>query len=247
MHHKMMNMITNNEIKKVKSLQQKKFRDELGLFVVEGEKMVQEALMSDFEAVGVYRRDEIGDEAMARISSLSSPSPVLAVLKQKPQMSDDDIRSLIGQGMLAIGLDSVRDPGNLGTIVRLADWFGIDAIFCSRDTVDIYNPKVVQSTMGAIFRKKVIYCDLSKVCSMFASAGMDIYGTFLEGESIYKAPLASTGLVVMGNEANGISDVIKEKVTSKLFIPPYPGDIATSESLNVAIATAITISEFRRR
>lgn len=240
-------MITNNEIKKVKSLQQKKFRDEMGLFVVEGEKMVQEALKSDYEAVSVYRRDEIGDEAMSRISSLSSPSPVLAVLKQKPQMSDEDIKALIGQGILAIGLDSVRDPGNLGTIVRLADWFGIDAIFCSRDTVDIYNPKVVQSTMGAIFRKKVIYCDLNNVCSMFTSVGMDIYGTFLEGDNIYKAPLARTGLVVMGNEANGISDTIKEKVTAKLFIPPYPGDTATSESLNVAIATAITISEFRRR
>lgn len=240
-------MITNAEIKKIKALQNKKFRDESGLFVVEGEKMVAEALKSGFEVVNVYRRDEIGEEAMSRISSLSSPSPVLAVLKQAPLLTSAQIKEMVKGDFLAIGLDAVRDPGNLGTIIRLADWFGIDAIFASHDTVELYNPKVVQSTMGAIFRKKVIYCDLAEVCEIFTSASMPIYGTFLEGENIYNAELSRNGLIVMGNEANGVSDAIRRKATAKLFIPPYPGDVETAESLNVAIATAITISEFRRR
>lgn len=240
-------MITNAEIKRIKALQNKKFRDESGLFVVEGEKMVSEALKSDFKVEAVYRREDIGEEAMSRISSLSSPSPVLAVLRQSEGCSLSQIRDMVKGDFLAIGLDAVRDPGNLGTIIRLADWFGIDAIFASRDTVELYNPKVVQSTMGAIFRKKVIYCDLADVCEIFASAQMPIYGTFLEGENIYSSQLSKNGLIVMGNEANGVSDAIRRKATAKLFIPPYPGDTETAESLNVAIATAITISEFRRR
>jgi len=240
-------MITNNEIKRIKALQNKKFRDETGLFVVEGEKMVEEALRSSFTVEAVYKRDEIGAEAMSRISSLSSPSPVLAVLRQKPAATSDEIEAIISSGVLAIGLDAVRDPGNMGTIIRLADWFGIDVIFASSDSVELYNPKTVQSTMGAIFRKKVIYCDLLKVCKSFTSNNLPIYGTFLEGENIYRKELSSKGLIVMGNEANGISDAVKNCVTDKLFIPPYPGDTETAESLNVAIATAITVSEFRRR
>jgi len=240
-------MISNNDIKRIKSLQQKKFRDETGLFVVEGEKMVDEALRSPFKVEAVYRRDEIGTDAMSRISSLSSPSPVLAVLRQSAPASADEIASLIAAGPLAIGLDAVRDPGNMGTIIRLADWFGIDCIFASSDCVDLYNPKTIQSTMGAIFRKKVIYCDLLKVCKTFTSNGLPVYGTFLEGENIYHRELSNKGLIVMGNEANGISDAIRSQVTDKLFIPPYPGNTETAESLNVAIATAITVSEFRRR
>jgi len=240
-------MISNNEIKRIKSLQNKKFRDESGLFVAEGEKMVEEALRSSFAVEAVYRRDEIGAEAMSRISSLSSPSPVLAVLRQKEAPSEGEIEALVKSGVLAIGLDSVRDPGNMGTIIRLADWFGIDVVFASSDCVDLYNPKTVQSTMGAIFRKKVIYCDLVKVCKTFTSNSIPVYGTFLEGENIYRRELSSKGLIVMGNEANGISDEVKKQVTDKLFIPPYPGDAETAESLNVAIATAITVSEFRRR
>lgn len=240
-------MISNNEIKRIKALQQKKQRDAEGLFVVEGEKMVAEALASSFDVVAVYRRDEIGDAAMDRISSLSSPSPVLALVRQPAQPDRDEIDAAISRGMLALGLDAVRDPGNFGTILRLSDWFGIDAVFASSDCVDLYNPKTVQSTMGAIFRKKVIYCDLVSVCETFASSGMDVYGTFLEGGNIYRQTLSDKGLIVMGNEANGISDAVRAKVTSKLFIPPYPGDCPTAESLNVAIATAITVSEFRRR
>ena len=224
-------MISNAEIKRVKALQSKKFRDESGLFVVEGEKMVAEALESGLQVEAVYRRDEIGEQAMARISSLNTPSPVLAVVRQAA----------------APDIDEIRDPGNLGTIIRLADWYGIDAVFCSEGTVELYNPKVVQSTMGAIFRKKVIYCDLNNIFDIFASNGLPIYGTFLEGEDIYRSELSSGGLIVMGNEANGISPELRSRISAKLFIPPYPGNRKTAESLNVAIATAITVSEFRRR
>ena len=145
--------ISNNEIKKVKSLQQKKFRDETGLFVVEGEKMVDEALNSPFEVDKVYRRDEIGMEAMKRITALASPSPALAVLKKPDDIyvsDNEELASLVQSKGLYLGLDSIRDPGNLGTILRIADWFGIDAIFATADTVDVFNPKVVQATMGAI-------------------------------------------------------------------------------------------------
>jgi len=240
-------MLSNNEIKHLKALLTKKGRDEAGLFVVEGEKMVEEALRSSFEVVNVYRKNEIGEEAMSRISSLTTPSPVLAVLRQKPFLTSEEIAALVASGTLALGLDAIRDPGNLGTIIRISDWFGIDVIFASRDTVELYNPKVVQSTMGAIFRKKVVYCDLVEVCKLFRNAGLPVYGTFLEGENIYKRELTSDGIIVMGNESNGVSDAVKAEVNAKLFIPPFPGGRETAESLNVAIATAVTVSEFRRR
>ena len=145
--------ISNNEIKRIKSLQQKKFRDESGLFIVEGEKMVEEALKSGFAVEAVYRKDEIGENAMARISSLASPSPVLAVVKKPSDHIIDDVTvlsPLLSQGGLYLALDTIRDPGNLGTILRVADWFGIDAVFATHDTVDVFNPKVVQATMGAV-------------------------------------------------------------------------------------------------
>lgn len=240
-------MISRNEIKMVRSLSQKKFRDELGLFVAEGEKLVDEAVRSDFKVVNLYKRDEIGEEAMSRITNLSSPSPSLAVIEKPSDFSDNDIDDIIGKRPLALALDSLRDPGNVGTIIRLADWFGIDVIFASKDTVDIFNPKVVQATMGAIFRIKFIYCDLDAVCERFISSRMKIFGTFLDGDTIYDKDLDSSGLIVMGSESNGISNQIATKVTDRLFIPPYPFGADTSESLNVAIATAITCSEFRRR
>ena len=236
-----MGVLTNKEIKFVKSLAQKKFRDSTGLFTVEGEKLVDEALASGLEVLDVYRTSEIGQETMSRISALTSPSPVLAVVRRPEQQMPE-----IEKGKLYLALDSVRDPGNLGTIIRIADWFGIEAIFASQDTVELYNPKVIQATMGAIFRKKVIYCNLSDVCSSFAQAGMNIYGTFLDGTDIYHEELDTDGLIVMGNEANGISREIGGKVSRRLLIPSFakgPG----AESLNVAIATAITVSEFRRR
>ena len=249
-----MALISNNEIKRVKSLQQKKFRDESGLFVVEGEKMVDEAVRSGFKVESVYRKEDIGEEAMKRISALSSPSPALAVVCKPDYIYADDpecLASLYSSEGLYLALDSIRDPGNLGTILRIADWFGIDAVFATNDTVDVFNPKTVQATMGAIFRVKMHYVDLPSLSKCFIRDGGSIYGTFLDGHDIYKREL-STGtsapsMIVIGNESEGISPIMRELVTDRLYIPPYPSDSPGSESLNAAVATAVTVAEFRRR
>ena len=232
-------MITNAEIKDIRSLREKKFRDEYGLFVVEGEKMVQEALMSGFEVVRVWRKDEIGENAMSRISQFSTPSPVLAVVS-KPQPT-----GLVLERGLYLALDSVRDPGNMGTIIRLAEWFGISTIFASADCVEIWNPKVIQASMGSIFRVKVVTSDIPDICRRFKDKGMKVYGTFLDGTDMYGMELDKEGLIVMGNESNGVSDEVAEEVNARLYIPSYGGSKA--ESLNVAVATAVTLAEFRRR
>ena len=233
---------SNADIKLVRSLREKKFRLQEGLFVVEGEKMVSEALASDFEVLRVFRTEEIGEGAMSRMTSLSTPSPALAVVRIPSAPSEVEIK-----GGLCLALDSVRDPGNLGTIIRIADWFGIDAIYASADTVELYNPKTVQATMGAIFRRKVYYCDLPDLCRRFSEGGRQVCGTFMEGDSIYGSTLAPDALIIMGNEARGISPEVASSVTSRIHIPSFCGDSPTSESLNVAIATAITVAEFRRR
>jgi TrmH family RNA methyltransferase len=148
-------------------------------------------------------------------------------------------------------LDAIRDPGNLGTILRIADLFGIDAVFASKDTVDVFNPKVVQSTMGAIFRVKMHYVDLPEFFSNILGLGGKVYGTFLDGRNIYERDLdngaSSPAVIVIGNEANGISDKVASLVSDRLYIPPYPQDSPGSESLNAAVATAVTVAEFRRR
>lgn len=244
-----MGTISANKIKFVRSLAQKKFRDQHSLFVAEGEKIVAEAEASGYKIEVIFRIEEIGTEAMARISNLSTPSPVLAVIR-KPEFSAEDIISALkpeSKG-LYLALDGVKDPGNLGTIIRIADWFGVEAIFASPGTVEVFNPKVVQATMGAIFRKKVIYTDLAELCTRFKSLGLPVYGTLLDGKNIYEALPADRkhGLVVMGSESFGISEQLRPHIDSKLFIPPYPADAVTSESLNVAIATAIICAEFRR-
>lgn len=246
--------ISANEIKRVRSLSDKKFRDRYGLFCVEGEKMVDEALRSGFDVETVYRKDEIGEEQMGRISSLSSPSPVLAVVR-KPQdinlSSDAALSSALGKSGLYLALDSIRDPGNLGTILRVADWFGIDAVFAAPDTVDVFNPKVVQATMGAIFRVKFHYAEIPALCRAAVSAGGNVYGTFLDGSDMYEKQLNpgkdSPSVIVIGNESNGISDEVAGLVSDRLYIPPYPKNDTGSESLNAAVATAITVAEFRRR
>lgn len=244
-----MGTISANKIKFVRSLAQKKFRDEHSLFVAEGEKIVAEAEASGYMIEEIYRIEEIGTEAMARISNLSTPSPVLAVIK-KPEFSAEDIISELKPDCkgLYLALDGVKDPGNLGTIIRIADWFGVEAIFASPGTVEVFNPKVVQATMGAIFRKKVIYTDLAELCTRFKSLGLPVYGTLLDGKNIYEALPADRkhGLIVMGSESFGISEHLRTLIDNKLFIPPYPADAVTSESLNVAIATAIICAEFRR-
>ena len=239
-------MITQAEIKFIKSLSQKKFRDESGLFVVEGEKLVAEALASRFQVEKVYRREEIGEAAMARISALSSPSPALALVRRPEDLQE---AQLPGKGLF-LALDGIRDPGNLGTILRIADWFGLDGVFASQDTVDVFNPKVVQATMGAIFRVRFHYTDIPALCQQALKAGGKVYGTFLDGENIYRKTLdngtEAPSIIVIGNEANGISDATGACVSERLYIPPFPADDPGSESLNAAVATAVTVAEFRR-
>ena len=233
-------MITAAEIKFIKSLSQKKFRDSEGLFVVEGEKMVQEALKSGFEVEKVYRKEDIGEAAMERISALSSPSPALALVRKPADLSSAKLPS---KGLI-LALDGIRDPGNLGTILRIADWFGIDAVYASEDTVDVFNPKVVQATMGAIFRIPFYTTNIPSLCSSYPGK---VYGTFLDGENMYRKELSASGIIVIGNEANGISKETAACVSDRLYIPPYPADDPGSESLNAAVATAVTVAEFRRR
>lgn len=251
--------LSASQIKFIRSLSQKKFRQESGLFIAEGEKIVNEALQSPFHVQAVYKMADIGEECMKRISNLSSPSPVLAVIEQKKEAGSEAYLTEIlhrcnkqessskAPNPLFLALDGIKDPGNLGTIIRLADWFGIESLFVSEDTVELYNPKVVQATMGAIFRKPVIYCNLSDTLQLFNQAGLPVYGTFLNGENLYTARnLKKSGLIVMGSESFGISPELEKQIPHKLFIPPYPADAQTSESLNVATATAIICAEFRR-
>ena len=240
--------LSNNEIKSVKALSSKKFRDESGLFVVEGEKLVNEALASRFEVTAVYRKDEIGEETMARISQLSTPPPALAVVRKPADIGDGP--SDPGPG-LYLALDSIRDPGNLGTILRIADWFGVKSVLASRDTVELFNPKVVQATMGAIFRVDCHYIDIENFARAVLKCGGKVYGTFLDGSDIYSRELdpglERPSVIVIGNEANGISEGMAALVSDRLYIPPYPADDPGSESLNAAVATAVTVAEFRRR
>lgn len=231
-----METLNNKDIKLIRSLHEKKYRDEYGLYIAEGEKMVAEAQASGQQIVMCVRRDDVGPDVMKRISACSSPSPVLAVVR-KP------VPSTHGASGLCLALDSVRDPGNMGTILRLADWFGLDCVFASPDSVELYNPKVVQASMGAIFRKKLIYCDIADKCREFRNAGLEVFGTFLNGEDIYKTTLPERGLIVMGNEADGISSGVAAECSRRITIPSFGGG---AESLNVSIATAITVSEFRR-
>lgn len=216
--------------------------------------MVQEAVDSPFYVEHVYHKSEIGDEAMSRITALSSPSPVLAVVRKPADMYVDNppaLKPLLQDGGLFLALDTIRDPGNLGTILRIADWFGIKAVFAAKDTVDVFNPKVVQSTMGAIFRVKMHYVDLPELSRIVLEMGGKVYGTFLDGKNMYERDLdngsVSPSVIVIGNESEGISPEMAELVSDRLYIPPYPADHPGSESLNAAIATAITVAEFRRR
>lgn len=179
-----------------------------------------------------------------KMSQQQSPQPVIGVFEMPRHQLD--LTTLAGK--LVLALDSIQDPGNMGTIVRIADWFGIDTILCSTTTVDVFNPKVVQATMGAIGRVKVFYTDLPATLARLSTAGTTpIYGTFLDGSDIYGTPLTPNGIIVMGNEGNGISPQVAAYINRRLLIPPYPADSVTVESLNVGVATAITVAEFRRR
>lgn len=258
--------MTRVEIQLVKSLGDKQGRSGTGLFIAEGEKLVRELLESDFVVRTVYYTGETGFaecesmkvissaagvrvsvSEMERISRLKTPSGCLALV-EIPHWKFD-AASL--KGRLTIALDEVQNPGNVGTIIRLADWFGVSDLLCSENCADCFNPKVIQATMGAITRVRVHYGDLRKMLSEAAAQNLPVYGTFLEGENIYKTQLEPQGVLVLGNEGKGISAEIGALVSRKLFIPPYPVASADgntrAESLNVAIAGAIAVAEFRRR
>lgn len=235
--------LTHAQIKMIRSLKDKKFRDEYGLFVVEGEKLVREALDSSYEVESVYRMEEIGENVMSRISLCATPSPVLALVRIPADRSSYGKCGI--SGGLCLALDSVRDPGNMGTILRVADWFGVETVYLSPDCTDIFAPKVVQATMGSIFRVRTEVVDIPELCRAFTSQGRPVYGTLLDGEDIYASNLEEQALVVMGNESNGISGAVRNEISRGLRIPSFGKSGA--ESLNVAVATAVTLSEFRRR
>lgn len=245
--------MTRAEIQFVRSLSDKRTRDAEGLFIAEGSKLVEEILASRLVVRHVYttRRELHGanielvtPQEMERISQLKNANDTLAIVEQPRYRLN---REEVGK-RLTLALDGVQNPGNLGTIIRLADWFGVEDIICSSECADCYNPKVVQATMGAILRVRVHYtANLAELLSKSAAVGTPIYGTLLDGENIYTQELSSHGIIVMGNEGRGLSDACRRALTHKLFIPPYPADEPTSESLNVAMATGIIMAEFRRR
>ena len=233
-----MEKISKSQVKLVKSLQLKKFRDELGLFIAEGDKCVSE-LIKAFELVHLYREGENASRTeIEQMSGLRAPQGVIGVFKKRELSTFDFPLST-----LTLALDGIQDPGNLGTIIRTCDWFGVHDIVCSRDTADCYNPKVVQATMGALARVRIHYVDLPE---WLKAQQCPIIGTLLEGNNMYEKPLPKEGIIVMGNEGNGISKEVRELVSLPIRIPSYPKNAETSESLNVSIATAIVLAEFRR-
>ncbi len=235
--------ITKAQIKFVKSLQQKKFRDESHCFVAEGAKAVHE-LQSAFTLELLVNPDNASSKEIEQMSGMRTPQGVIAVFKQRTEETPIE-QLFLQENNLVLALDGVQDPGNLGTIIRTADWFGIKHIVCSHETADCYNPKVVQATMGALARVQLHYTDLlAWLDSLHPST--PIYGTLLEGKNIYEQSLSQHGVIIMGNEGYGITDAIRKKINSAICIPSYPANAPTSESLNVAIATAITLAEFRR-
>lgn len=242
-------MITKAQIQTIKSLADKRGRAECGAFIAEGEKLVSELRASHLNVRQIYATkplwsdvEVITERDMERISQLKSSNSTLAVV----EIPHYDISEARADKNLVLALDRVQNPGNVGTIIRLADWFGITDIVCSADCADCFNPKVIQATMGAIIRVRVHYTDLPQWLEGQRDRGVNIYGTFLDGKSIYSTEKGSCGVIVMGNEGQGISPECEKSVTHRLYIPPYPADRCGSESLNVAIATAITCSEFRR-
>ncbi|MBQ9637028.1 MAG: RNA methyltransferase [Prevotella sp.] len=268
-------MLSKAKMKYVRSLEQKKFRRQEGAFVAEGTKTVGDLMSVVKPRLVVATRQwidaqdalppceliEVSDEELRKVSFLQHPQQVLAVFpmevsdKTAPSDGEEltsdepDATALAARWdatALALALDGVQDPGNLGTIIRIADWFGIDTIYCSQDTADAFNPKVVQATMGSIARVHIIYCDLRQLLDTLPD-DTPVYGTLLDGENIYRQPLTAHGLIVMGNEGKGISKDVADRVNRRLLIPNFPEGRETADSLNVAVATAITCAEFRRQ
>lgn len=250
-------MITKNQIKYFKQLQQKRCRDTENLYIIEGIKMVNDALMnhssdikfiiSTLEALPqIIEAEErtievVPFEIIKKISSLKTPQPVIAVM----HIPVYEEKILILKDEIVIALDKIKDPGNLGTIIRLADWFGVEKIFCSENSVDCYNPKVVQASMGAIFRVQVHYCNLKELFHVNKNAC--IYGTLMSGESIFNTNLKLPAVLLMGNESDGISPELLNDVQRRIHIPNFSKKQAKTESLNVSVATSIVLSELRRK
>ncbi|MBT8279551.1 MAG: RNA methyltransferase [Bacteroidia bacterium] len=240
-------MLSKSQIQLITRLKQKKFRSQQQLFVAEGKKTINELLKSQFELHQLYTTTSAFDVVedlktiitpteLKKISFLKTPQRALAVFhipKAEP----------IDQGNLILALDNVRDPGNLGTIIRLCDWFGIDDLICNSETVDCFNPKVVQATMGSLARVNITYTDLSRFLKSVSSKKM---GAFMDGSDVYQSELPETGILVLGNEANGISANVEKEIDQRLAIPQF-GKLKETESLNVANAAAVFFSEFRRR
>ncbi|MCB0409481.1 MAG: RNA methyltransferase [Flavobacteriales bacterium] len=236
-------MLSINQKKYVNSLKQKKYRNQFSSFIVEGEKMIEELIKSDYTIEVIYGTEEISvpnfflvsEKELASISSLSSPNKFLAVVKQKSNEFVENSNSLI------LALDKIKDPGNMGTIIRIADWFGIDQLVCSLDCVDVYNSKVIQATMGSIFRVKLKYEDLANFFQK--NSNKEVYGALLDGENLYKTSIKpKNAVLLMGNESQGISKELIPFITKRITIPKF----GNAESLNVAVATAILCSESRR-
>ena len=242
-------MFSKSQIKLIKSLSQKKFRNKHRLFLIEGKKGIFELLDSSLELHSLYTVEDIfnaseektnliSEADLKKISNLHTPQTALAVFHM-PEVTQPEVKGL------QVVLDEVQDPGNLGTIIRLCDWFGVEDLICSLGTVDCYNPKVVQATMGSISRVKIHYLDITKYLAL-AKEKIPVYGTFLEGENVYTQSLSPEGIIVLGNEANGISSQAEQLISKKLLIPQF-GNSQKTESLNVATAAAIFLSEFSRR
>ena len=251
-------MITRARIKWIKSLEMRKYRLLHHAFVAEGPKLVgellpystplyvaatKEWLTQNRHLLGAIKEvDEVSQEELERASLLRTPQSVLAVMPIPQSTFNSQLSTLNSQ--LVLALDGIQDPGNLGTILRIADWFGIHLILCSEGTADVYNPKCVQSCMGALARVEIHYCNLPEVLN---EVQMPVYGTFLDGTDIYQEELSPNGIIVMGNEGNGISTEVAKHVSRRLYVPNYPKGSLTTESLNVAVATGIVCAEFRRR
>jgi TrmH family RNA methyltransferase len=239
--------MTKNEIKQLKQLQQKKYRKLQQTFVVEGLKSIREFIKAGFIPVKIYSLEQvpvshskypveiITNKQLQQISFLKHPKDALAVFKMKTP-------GKIQETGLVLALDDLQDPGNLGTIIRTADWFGFRQIVCSKDTVDCYNPKVVQATMGSLANVNIIYTDLQK---FLEKTSLPVYGTFLEGDNIYKTKLPENAMVVIGNEGNGIKPQIAALIQHKITIPKASNTLA--ESLNASVAAAVVMNEFFRR
>ena len=250
-------MLSKNKIKLIQSLKRKKNRDEAGLFVAEGEKLVTELISVGFQIqtlittnskVNRYSGLKVeictaSYDEIKKVSSLTTPQDVIAICRQKTSM----LKKVDFGKELIIALDDIQDPGNLGTIIRLASWFGIKHIICSAHTVDCFNPKVIQSTMGAIAHVSLHYTSLPDFLISARESSGRIYGTFLDGNNIYTTPLEKSGIIIMGNEGQGISESVEELVNQKLYIPSFAPDNTQVESLNVSVATSIVCSEFMRR